>query len=101
MKDVTLNQQKQARLQVLNALLEYHLPTAQAAYRREGAAALVHGNRGRKPRNTVPEDIAEAVVVLAGEQCVGFNHSHCWQPAKVAHFETREIMGWMEVWRAP
>ena len=22
----------------------------------------------------------------------------CWQPAKVAHFETREIMGWMEVW---
>ena len=26
---------------------------------------------------------------------------HCWQPAKVAHFETREIMGWMEVWRAP
>ena len=25
----------------------------------------------------------------------------CWQPAKVAHFETREIMGWMEVWRAP
>ena len=25
----------------------------------------------------------------------------CWQPAKLAHFETREIMGWMEVWRAP
>ena len=25
----------------------------------------------------------------------------CWQPAKVAHFETREIMGLMEVWRAP
>ena len=87
-----MNQQEQARLQVLNALLEYHLPTAQAAevlgiserqvrrvlaaYRREGAAALVHGNRGRKPRNTVPEDIAEAVVVLAGERYAGFNHSH-------------------------
>ena len=28
-------------------------------------------------------------------------HDDCWQPAKVAHFETREIMGWMEVWRAP
>ena len=28
-------------------------------------------------------------------------NSACWQPAKVAHFETREIMGWMEVWRAP
>ena len=23
---------------------------------------------------------------------------HCWQPAKVAHFETREIRGWMKVW---
>ena len=92
MKDVTLNQREQARLQVLNSVLEYQLPTAQAAevlgiserqvrrilaaYRREGAAALVHGNRGRKPRNTVPEDITEAVVVLAGERYVGFNHSH-------------------------
>ena len=47
-------------------VLEYQLPTTQAAevlgiserqvrrvlaaYRREGAAALVHGNRGRQPR---------------------------------------------------
>ena len=30
-----------------------------------------------------------------------FVFPNCWQPAKVAHFETREIMGWMEVWRAP
>ena len=92
MKDVTLNQREQARLQVLNSVLEYQLPTAQAAevlgiserqvrrvlaaYRREGVAALVHGNRGRKPRNTAPEVIAEAVVILAGEKYAGFNHSH-------------------------
>ena len=54
MKDVTLNQREQARLQVLNSVLEYHLPTTQAAevlgiserqvrrilaaYRREGEA---------------------------------------------------------------
>ena len=25
----------------------------------------------------------------------------CWQPAKMAHFETREIRGCFEVWRAP
>jgi DNA-directed RNA polymerase specialized sigma subunit len=31
MKDVTLNQREQARLQVLNSVLEYQLPTAQAA----------------------------------------------------------------------
>ena len=93
MKDVTLNQQEQARLQVLNTVLEYQLPTAQAAevlgiserqvrrvlaaYRREGAAALIHGNRSRKPRNTVPAVTAAAVVVvLASEKYVGFNHSH-------------------------
>ena len=73
-------------------MLEYQLPTAQAAevlgiserqvrrvlaaYQREGAAALVHGNRGRKPRNTVPEATSAAVVTLASEKYIGFNHSH-------------------------
>ena len=92
MKDVTLNQREQARLQVLNSVLEYQLPTTQAAevlgiserqvrrvlaaYRREGAAALVHGNRGRKPRNAVNEDVATAVVILASGKYAGFNHSH-------------------------
>ena len=92
MKDVTLNQREQARLQVLNSLLEFQLPGAQAAeiigiserqlrrflaaYRRDGAAALVHGNRGRKPRHPVPEEVAAAVVILACEKYAGFNHSH-------------------------
>ena len=31
MRDVTLNQQEQARIQVLNGVLEYRLPIAQAA----------------------------------------------------------------------
>ena len=92
MKDVTLNQREQARLQVLNSVMEYQLPRAQAAellgiserqvrrilaaYRRDGVAALVHGNRGRKPRNAVPEDVAAATVILASEKYAGFNHSH-------------------------
>ena len=92
MKDVTLNQREQARLQVLNSVMEYQLPRAQAAeilgiserqvrrilaaYRRDGAAALVHGNRGRKPRNSVPEDVVATTVILASEKYVGFNHSH-------------------------
>ena len=73
-------------------MLEYQLPTTQAAevlgiserqvrrvlaaYRREGAAALVHGNRGRQPRNTVTEDVAATVIILASEKYTGFNHSH-------------------------
>ena len=91
MKDVTLNQREQARLQVLNSVMEYQLPKIQAAellgiserqlrrvlasYRRDGAAALAHGNRSRKPRNTVPEDVAAAAVILASEKYAGFNHS--------------------------
>ena len=31
MKDVTLNQREQARLQVLNSVMDYQLPRAQAA----------------------------------------------------------------------
>ena len=81
MKDVTLNQKEQARLSVLNSVLEYQVPIADAAellgvtprharrmlaaYRRDGAAALAHGNRGRKPRNTISDDEANAVVQLA------------------------------------
>ena len=73
-------------------MLEYQLPTAQAAEilgiserqvwrvlaacRREAAAALVHGNEDRKPRNAVPEATAAVVMVLAGERYAGFNHSH-------------------------
>ena len=65
---------------MLNTVLEHHLPIAQAAeimgvserhtkrlmaaYRREGAAALAHGNRGRRPHNAVPEAAAAAVVKL-------------------------------------
>ena len=92
MKGVTLNQKEQARHQVLNAILEHQLPVPQAAEvlevserrawrllaacRREGAAALSHGNRGRQPRNTVPEETAAAVIILASEKYAGFNHSH-------------------------
>ena len=92
MKDVTLNQREQARLQVLNSVMEYQLPRAHAAellgiserqlrrvlavYRRDGAAALVHGNRGRKPRNSVPEDVAANAVILASGIYADFNHTH-------------------------
>ena len=87
-----MNQREQARLQVLNSVLEFQLPRAQAAeplgiserqfqrvlaaYRRDGAAAPVHGNRGRKPRSAVPKDVAAATVILASEKYSGFNHSH-------------------------
>ena len=92
MKHVTLNQLEQTRLHVLNSVLEHQLPVAQAAeilgvrerhawrllaaYRREGATALAHGNRGRKPRNAVADDEAAAVVRLASATYAGANHTH-------------------------
>ena len=81
MKEVTLHQQEQARLQVLNSLLaeeitigqaaelmdlsERHARRLLAAYRELGAGALAHGNRDRRPHNAVPEAVAAAVVRLA------------------------------------
>ena len=92
MREVTLKQREQARIQVLNTVLEHHLPIAQAAeimgiserhtkrllaaYRKDGPAALSHGNRGRRPHNAVPEAAAAAVVKLASNGYAGANHSH-------------------------
>ena len=58
----------------LLGMSERQLRRVLAAYRSEGAAALVHGNRGRKPQHSVFEDVA--VVNLASEKYSGFNHSY-------------------------
>ena len=87
-----MNQQEQTRIQVLNSVLEYQLPIAQAAeimglsqrhtkrllaaYRRDGPAALAHGNRDRRPHNAVPEAAVAAVVKLANNTYAGANHTH-------------------------
>ncbi len=47
-----------------------------AAYRGDGPAALAHGNRGRRPHNSVPGAAAAAVVRLVSNQYAGANHTH-------------------------
>ena len=87
-----MSQREQARLQVLNHLLAGYMTTEQAAtllgvstrhtrriltaYRKEGAAALAHGNRGRRPSNATPEMISEGIVHLARTRYAGVNHTH-------------------------
>ena len=77
---------------MLNSVLEYRLPIAQAAevmgvserhskrllaaHRKHGPAALAHGNSGRRHHNAVPEAAAAAVVKLASNGYAGANHSH-------------------------
>ena len=47
-----------------------------AAYRETGAAALVHGNRGRKPAHALGEEVRGRVVELARGRYAGLNHQH-------------------------
>ena len=47
-----------------------------AAYSKEGAAALAHGNRGRRPANATPSALASEAVRLARSRYAGVNHTH-------------------------
>jgi len=92
MKELTLIAKEQNRLQTLNGVLEKHWSMQEAAkvmgvserhgwrilaaYRKEGAAALAHGNRGRMPANVTPQAIREQVVILAKGRYSGVNHTH-------------------------
>jgi len=92
MKGLTLTTREQNRLQTLNGVLEKHWPMREAAkimgvserqgwrilaaYRKEGAAALAHGNRGRTPANTTPLALREQVVTITKERYSGVNHTH-------------------------
>ena len=87
-----MNSSEQRRLQILNeveggrlgvrdgaAMMTLSLRQARrvrAAYRREGAAGLAHGNRGRRPRNAVDLEVARRVVELASERYRGVNQQH-------------------------
>jgi transposase len=92
MRGLTLTQREQARLQTLNLVLEKQMGVGKAAYllglserhvwrilaayRREGAAALAHGNRGRRPANAIPEELKQRVTMLARTRYADFNHTH-------------------------
>jgi len=63
---------KQAAV-VMNISLR-HARRLLAAYRKEGIAALAHGNRGRRPHNAIEEEIRQEVLELSATKYSGFNH---------------------------
>src|SRR5216683_5837817 len=89
---ITLNTQEQKRVMVLNRLLVGQLTAAEAAvllslserqvrrlfaaYQKEGAAALAHGNRGRKPVQSISEEVRRQVIELATTTYAGCNYQH-------------------------
>jgi transposase len=89
---VTLSLKEERRLQVLNEIERRHITGKQgavfmglslrqvrrliAAYREEGAAALAHGNRGRRPAHALGEAIKAQVLTLGKTRYAGFNTQH-------------------------
>jgi transposase len=89
---VTLSKKEQNRLLVLNqveagrisgqqaaevmGISLRHARRLMAAYRKEGAAALAHGNRGRKPKHALSDQLKRKVLELAKSTYDGCNHQH-------------------------
>ena len=83
---------EQTRIQVLNGVLdgevtvgvaaglmgvsERHAWRLLAGYRKEGASAIAHGNRGRKPSTTTDTPTRQRVRELAQGPYAGLNHTH-------------------------
>ncbi len=93
MKEIlTLNSEEQRRLLILNQVERGVVSVAEAAalmgvsvrqvhrlraaYRDAGAAALVHGNRGRTPAHTLDLALRQQVLVLAQTTYADCNHQH-------------------------
>ena len=89
---VTMNSEEQKRLMVLNQVDKGKLSGKEAAkvlgislrqvrrllaaYRKEGAAALAHGNRGRRPYNALDTQVKRRVLELAQSTYGGCNYQH-------------------------
>ncbi len=92
MRGLTLTPREQSRLQVLHGVMEREGSVALAAglmgvserhawrllatYRKEGAAGVAHGNRGRRPSTATSPQMQEQVLALAAGRYAGFNHAH-------------------------
>jgi len=87
-----MNGKEQRRVMILTAVIEGRLTAAEAAemmslsqrqerrlreaFRRQGPAALVHGNRGRKPVHTLEAELRERVCALAQGVYAECNDQH-------------------------
>lgn len=91
-ENLTLTTKEQQRTEVVSRWLAGILTTAEvvlllgcsertawrlrATMLRDGAAGLVHGNRGRPSARRLPDDVAERIIALATSEYRGFNDSH-------------------------
>ena len=92
---ISLDSRTQQRLYVLNHVLTRQLTAEEAGrvlklserqvrrlldrYRAEGAAGLVHGNRGRSPAHRTPGELRARLIELATTTYAGVNRAHLAQ----------------------
>src|SRR3970040_2206455 len=92
MRDITMNGKEQQRAMILTAVVERRLTAGEAAelmslsgrqerrlrhaFLRDGPAALVHGNRGRRPVHTLDPGLCDRVLALAEGLYSGCNDQH-------------------------
>lgn len=75
-----------------------HVRRILAAYRKEGAAALAHGNRGSKPHNALDDELKRRVLELAQSTYAGCNTQHFtellaeWEGIAVSRSAVRLIL---------
>ena len=80
-RSMVLNQMEKGEMigreaaEVLNLSLR-HVRRLVVAYRKEGVAALAHGNRGRKPHHALDENLRKRVSELAQSIYAGCNNQH-------------------------
>jgi transposase len=73
---VNLKQISTGQAAVLMQLSLRHAKRLLAEYRKDGASALAHGNRGKLPYNAIDMMIRQQVVDLAKTKYRGFNQQH-------------------------
>ena len=78
---MALNQVETGRMRAREAsellgLCLRHVRRILAAYRKEGAAALAHGNRKRKPHNALDANLKRRARKLARITYASCNHQH-------------------------
>src|SRR3990170_1916649 len=92
MKDITMNGKEQQRAMILTAVVQGRLTAGEAAelmrlsqrqerrlryaFLHDGPAALVHGNRGRRPVHSLDPGLRTRVIALAQGVYAGCNDQH-------------------------
>ena len=92
MKVLTLMEKEQRRLHVLNLVMDGRVGVEEAAsvlgiserqtwrilkaYKEQGASALTHGNRSRRPPNAIANELKQTIINLACTTYAGLNYTH-------------------------